>query len=239
MASLFLIRHAQASFGTCDYDRLSPLGVEQARTAGKFLSMATHRITRIISGPLRRQYDTASHIAAELREVRDDIPEIETDLSLDELCIDKHIDRIAPKLPDPSGELAADLARAKTSSRCYQKVIRRVFTYWQNSPSESEPETWPEFAARARTAIRDVIQRGTLGETTVAVSSGALIAAMTQHVLGVPDTATYDLFEAMKNCSITHFLHSGERISLSSFNDTTYLTALGAKNRATNLITYR
>jgi hypothetical protein len=37
-------------------------------------------------------------------------------------------------------------------------------------------------------------------------------------VLGLPDNSTYGLFEALKNCSITHFLHSDGRISLSSFN---------------------
>lgn len=73
----------------------------------------------------------------------------------------------------------------------------------------------------------------------MAVSSGALIAAITQHVLGLPDASAYGLFEAMKNCSITHLLHSGERISLSSFNDTTYLAALGVSRGGASLITYR
>jgi broad specificity phosphatase PhoE len=239
MASIFLIRHAQASFGTDDYDRLSPLGIQQARIAGEFLGATAGRITRIITGPLQRQRETAATIAAKLREARCAAPEVESDPRLDELRIDEHIARIAPTLADPNGELAADLARAKTSSRAYQKVIRRVFTHWQQLSHDSEPETWPAFAARARGVIRDIAAQSTRGEITVAVSSGALISAITQHVLGLPDSSTYGLFEAMKNCSITHFLHSGERISLSSFNDTTYLAALGASRGATSLITYR
>lgn len=239
MASIFLIRHAQASFGTDDYDRLSPIGIQQARIAGELLGRMAGPIARIVAGPLRRQHDTAAEIAAKLREARGDAPRIETDPRLDELCIDKHIARIAPTLPDPSGELAADLAAAKTSSRSYQKLIRRVFMHWQHLPEEPEPESWPAFAARARAAIREITLRSARGGTTIAVSSGALIATITQQVLGLPDGATYGLFEALKNCSITHFLHSGERVSLSSFNDTTYLATLGVGRGATSLLTYR
>lgn len=239
MASIFLIRHAQASFGTEDYDRLSPLGIQQARIAGEFLGAAAGPITRIVAGPLRRQRDTAVEIAAKLHEARGDAPRVETDPRLDELRIDEHVARIAPTLMDPSGELAGELAAAKTSSRSYQKVIRRVFMHWQQLLEEPEPESWPAFAARARAAMRDVTLRGTRGGTTIAVSSGALIATITQQVLGVPDGATYGLFEALKNCSITHFLHSGERVSLSSFNDTTYLAALGMGRGTASLITYR
>lgn len=239
MASLFLIRHAQASFGADDYDRLSPLGMEQARVAGGFLSVTPERVTRIITGPLRRQRETAAEIAAKLREARGSAPDIENEPNLDELGIDEHIARIAPSLVDAEGELAADLAHSKTCSRAYQRVIRRVFMRWQELSHECEPETWPSFAARARAVIREITLSGRRGELTIAVSSGALIAAMVQHVLALPDSATYGLFEAMKNCSITHFLHSGERISLSSFNETSYLTAVGGQRGLTGLITYR
>lgn len=64
MASIFLIRHAQASFGTGDYDRLSALGLQQARIAGEYLGVAAAPITRIVAGPLRRQRETAAEIAA-------------------------------------------------------------------------------------------------------------------------------------------------------------------------------
>jgi broad specificity phosphatase PhoE len=235
VASIFLIRHAQASFGTTNYDRLSPLGVQQARILGEFLSATGGPITRIVTGSLRRQRDTAAQIATKLRERRAASPEVGVDSRLDELNIDDHIARIATTLADPGAEIAADLAEAKTSSRGYQKIIRRVFTQWQLLSQQSEPETWPAFKARAREVMGGMMARNGHGESTVAVSSGALIATITQYVLGLPDSAAYGLFEAMKNCSITHFVHSSERISLSSFNDTTYLVALGA----TSLITYR
>src|ERR1700677_586608 len=184
MASILLIRHAQASFGADDYDCLSALGVQQAGVAGKFLGATGGRIARIMTGPLRRQRDTAAEIAAKVLQARGEAPRVEVDSALDELRIDDHIARMAPTLPDPSGELAGHLAQAKTSSRSYQKVIRHVFTHWQRLSDDSEPETWPAFATRAREVIRAIAARSGRGDTTVAVSSGALIATITQYVLG-------------------------------------------------------
>lgn len=235
MASILLIRHAQASFGASDYDRLSAVGITQARLTGHILGAAGAPITRIVAGSLRRQRDTAAEIVAVLRQTLNNVPQIETDSRLDELRIDDQITYIAPTLPDPSGDFAADLSESKTSDRAYQRVIARVFRHWQRSVDELELETWPAFSARAREIMTDIMTTNARGGTTVAVSSGALIATIAQQVLGLAPEAAYGLFEVMKNCSITHFLHSGERLSLSSFNDTTYLAALGA----TSLITYR
>lgn len=239
MAATFLVRHAQASFGTSDYDRLSALGIEQARLAGKFLAATAGPIARIVSGPLERQRHTAAEIAAALRMSTEYAPEITVDPRLDELRLDEHIARIAPSLDDPTGELASDLAHSKISSRSYQKVIRRVFAKWQTLPEEATTESWPAFAARARGAICDITSRASSGTSTIAVSSGALIASIVHHVLGLPDGAVYGLFEAMRNCSITQLLHSRDRISLSSFNDTTYLAAMGMARSLPNLVTYR
>lgn len=239
MASIFLIRHAQASFGTGDYDRLSPLGMVQADITGEFLAAAHAPITRLITGPLRRHRETSTQIAAKLREAGGPVPALETDPRLDELHVDAQIARLAPTLADPSGALAADLAAAKTCSRAYQNVIRRVFPHWQRVSDPSDPDGWPVFLARAREVIHDIAARTGRGETTVAVSSAALIAVITHVVLGLPDRAAYGMFEVMKNGSITHFLHSGGRISLSSFNDTTYLAAPGVRRGGRSLITYR
>jgi len=43
----------------------------------------------------------------------------------------------------------------------------------------------------------------------------------------------------LQNCSITHLKHSGERISLSSFNETGFLAAMAALRGTENLVTYR
>ena len=125
------------------------------------------------------------------------------------------------------------------SPRAYQKVIARVFAHWQALPEPLErAESWAMFSARAMSAVRDVIRRASPAEHSILVSSGGVIAAIVQQVLGTPPGGAYSLFEAMLNCSITHLLHNRERVSLSSFNDATYLRAHGQR-RGQALITFR
>jgi broad specificity phosphatase PhoE len=238
MGSLFLVRHAQARFGSSDYDRLSPLGMQQARLAGQYFAAFPTVVARIVAGTLKRQIDTASAIAERLSAITGRAVQVDMDPRLDELALDEHIERILPMLPDPTGAIATDWAEAKTSSRSYQKVIRRVFPFWQTMSAVAESESWSAFGARIQAALKDLTTDSGRGETTVAVSSGAVIATATQQVLGLPQEATYGLFEVMKNCSVTHFLHSSNRISLSSFNDTSFLAILAAHSEP-NIITYR
>ena len=59
MAELFLVRHAQAAFGTDDYDRLSPLGRMQAEVLGHYLRDCGIQFDAVFSGDLLRQKETA------------------------------------------------------------------------------------------------------------------------------------------------------------------------------------
>jgi phosphohistidine phosphatase SixA len=50
MALVFLVRHAQASFGTHDYDRLSELGRQQSRWLGEYFAERGVRFARVVAG---------------------------------------------------------------------------------------------------------------------------------------------------------------------------------------------
>jgi broad specificity phosphatase PhoE len=239
MASTLLIRHAQASFGADDYDQLSELGHQQAAFTAEHLAATAGPIARIVCGSLRRQRTTAEQIAARVRNAAGCPSDFAIDPRLDELELDTCIERIAPRIADADGDFRRLLSEAKIASRSYQKVIRRVFTEWQQLEDGTGIESWSAFSARAASVLEEVTRSAGSGETTVVVSSGALIATIVRHVLGVPDSATYGLFEAMQNCSITHLKHSGGRISLSSWNETGFLAAMGALRGVANLVTYR
>jgi len=238
MATTLLIRHAQASFGAAVYDQLSGLGIRQARLAGEYLATTIGPVARITCGRLTRQRATATELAAKVRTAQGVAPDIEIDPRLDELDIDGHMQRFVAELNDPRGSLAGHFAAAKTSSRSYLKVIHRVFTHWQAVAEEPGLESWRAFAARTRAVVQDIACTSVSGETTIAVSSGAVIATIVQGILGLPAAGVYPLFEAMMNCSITRLLHTRERISLATFNETGYLAAMGARAGETNLLTY-
>src|SRR5690606_40460973 len=57
MPLILLVRHAQASFGTDDYDRLSELGRQQARWLGEyFAARGDRKSTRLNSSHVKISY---------------------------------------------------------------------------------------------------------------------------------------------------------------------------------------
>ena len=59
MATIYLFRHGQASFGADDYDKLSPLGERQATVLGQYLRDHDIALDAAYSGDLLRQRETA------------------------------------------------------------------------------------------------------------------------------------------------------------------------------------
>ena len=49
MSLVYLVRHAQASFGARDYDRLSELGRQQARWLGDYFAGRGLRFARVMA----------------------------------------------------------------------------------------------------------------------------------------------------------------------------------------------
>ena len=240
MATIYLIRHAQASFGTDDYDRLSLTGHKQAYVAGEFLSSVATTIDRIYSGTARRHRETAEGIAKTVRTKDGKIPQITLDARLNEVDAEGQFHHLVPILKSTDPEIAQLAEEAKKSSRSYQKVLSRVFTHWQDLPADyAHLESWPTFSHRVYSAIQDIAREAGSGANTVIVSSGGAIATITQHVVGLPKSGAYPLFEALINASITRLLHTRERISLGSFNDYSYLHSLGNMRSGENLVTFR
>jgi broad specificity phosphatase PhoE len=240
MATIYLVRHAQASFGTDDYDRLSLTGHKQAYVAGEYLKSVANTVDMIYSGTARRHLETADGIAKTVRTKEGKVPQIEIDPRLNEVDADAQFKHLVPILTSSDTEIARLADEAKKSSRSYQKVLSRVFTHWQELPGDyPHLESWPTFSTRVYSAVKDIARDAASGAHTVVVSSGGAIATITQHVIGLPKTGAYPLFEALLNCSITRLLHTRERISLGSFNDYSYLHSLGNMRSGENLVTFR
>ena len=64
MASLYVIRHGQASFGSDNYDQLSPLGQRQADVSGRYFADIGLQFAQAVSGDLSRQRETGQRILA-------------------------------------------------------------------------------------------------------------------------------------------------------------------------------
>ena len=76
------------------------------------------------------------------------------------------------------------------------------------------------------------------GKTAAIFTSGGTIATIVAHVLGLPSEKVYSFYEPIFNCSITQLFYSGDTISLSYFNDRSFLQFMG-QERDENLLSYR
>ena len=64
MATIYLIRHGQASFGAANYDQLSELGQRQADATGEYLARLGIALDAAYSGDLSRQRETCQRVLA-------------------------------------------------------------------------------------------------------------------------------------------------------------------------------
>src|SRR5207248_7120980 len=74
MGRLFLVRHAQASFLSQNYDQLSALGQTQARLLGEYWSQRNVFFDRVCTGPALRHRQTAQLVGEAYRKTGRNYP---------------------------------------------------------------------------------------------------------------------------------------------------------------------
>lgn len=235
MATIYLIRHGQASFGAADYDKLSPLGMRQAQVAGEYLRDQGIVLDAAYSGDLLRQRETAQ---LALASQPGDVPH-HVDPRFNEVRNEEQLKFLLPELVKTNPAVRQLVDRGLSSSKDYQKVIDAVFNHWVSDQCiESRIQSWSDYSGGVRSALQDVMASQGSGKTLGIFTSGGTIATLVAQVLGLSGAQTYQFYEPIFNCSITQIFYNGDRTSLSYFNDRSYLQVLGAAN-AENLVTYR
>jgi broad specificity phosphatase PhoE len=207
MAELYLVRHGQASLGADDYDRLSPVGEQQGIWLGEYFAQRGITFDRVISGTLRRHAQTVDAIRQGLG-----APPLTTEIhpGLDEY--DFHA--LFRALGDEHAGLAE---RATRSPRDFFKALREVLQLWAEGALDGRtPETWQAFQQRVA-AARGAIQQGN-GQRVLVVSSGGVIAALTQQILQAPAATAIALNMQIRNSSVSHYFFNRDTLQLSSFN---------------------
>lgn len=235
MATIYLFRHGQASFGADDYDKLSPLGERQATVLGQYLRDHDIALDAAYSGDLLRQRETAQlALAAQPGAVEHHI-----DPRFNEIDNDEQVKHLLPGLVQNSPQLRELVDRGLSSSKDYQKVIDAVFNHWV-SPQCDDPRirSWADYSGAVGSALQQVMAEQGSGKTVGIFTSGGTIATIVAQVLGLSGEQTYQFYEPIFNCSVTQIFYSGKKTSLSYFNDRSYLQVLGAKT-AENLVSYR
>ncbi|MFT4520260.1 MAG: broad specificity phosphatase PhoE [Halioglobus sp.] len=235
MATIYLIRHGQASFGSENYDKLSELGCRQADIVGEYLRDCGIHLDAAYSGDLSRQHETAQRaLASQPGEVSHTV-----DPRFNEIQNEEQIEYLMPQVLERSPEIRALVAKGFSSSKDYQKLIDAVFNFWV-SPECDEPkiQSWADFSGGARDALHKVMAEQGSGKTIGIFTSGGTLATLVAQVIGLGGEDTYQLYEPIMNCSVTQLFYSGDKVSLSYFNDCSFLRVLG-QQKGEELITYR
>jgi len=235
MATIYLFRHGQASFGAENYDKLSPLGERQASVLGEYLTSAGIKLDAAYSGGLERQKNTCRlALKAQDKGVVHHIDE-----RFDEVRNDEHIEKILPGLAKTDSRLNKLMEDAMRNSKNYQKIIEAVFKHWVSPDCKTSGiQTWAEYSSRTKAAIDELKEKEGRDKTIGVFTSGGTIATIATQVLGLDGTHAYKFYEPIINCSITQLFYNSQKISISNFNDYSYLQKTGTKT-GENLVTYR
>lgn len=210
MGELVLVRHAQASFGSDDYDRLSPLGHRQARWLGEHLAMTYaaegEGFCRIVRGKLRRHRETTEGILSALPAA----PPVIEDPRLDEMAYDA-IEAAWCRLtgqPRP------------TTGRAFREAFPQMLEAWAEGRLQDVPESWEAFRTRVLEALEDHLDPG---RRTLVVTSGGPISATLGHLLDLGPHATSEILNMTLNASLHRIEVRDQRLSLMQFNAVPHL----------------
>ncbi|WP_166269008.1 histidine phosphatase family protein [Marinobacter caseinilyticus] len=220
MASLYLIRHGQASFGKDNYDQLSERGWEQGRVLGRWLSGKVLP-GAVVGGNLQRHRETVEAMASGFAGT---LPGMQAIAGFDEFDHNEVIERFRPEWADRA-VMARDLAAFPKPARAFQEAFVRAVERWAGGHHDSEyTETWPAFKLRVQTALQALIEYADGADVLVSTSGGP-ISVIVQMLLELSDRKALALNEVIANTSVTRVLYSGARRNLSVFNNYSHLEA--------------
>lgn len=233
MGTIYLVRHGQASFGSDDYDQLSPLGEEQSRHLGQWLSDCGRTLPAIVTGNQKRHLQTATACSAACTP-----PPRESwrqDSGFNEFDHQEVMDRFRPDLSDRRA-LDEHLSQSGNPRRAYQQMFSQAVSRWAGGEHDSDyRESFYGFRKRVNEALRPLVESPKGAPETWVFTSGGAISAIIQELLAIPNHRIFELNWTLVNTGVTKLLYQPGRISLSFYNSHAHLERL----QRPELITYR
>ena len=230
MGTIFLIRHAQASFGAADYDRLSEVGLTQAKVLGRALATRRPRTDRIVSGTMRRHEETARGCL----EAMGAPAQWESDSDWNEYD-NANVLRVYDRRHDDPTALAAELAASSDPRRRFQEIFLASMGRWVSGRHDAEyAESWPSFRSRVSGALTRLNASLAKSQGALVFTSGGPIAAVCCALLNLSGEDALSLNSKLANGSVTKLLCNGKTVHLSTLNEHSHFEGEDAA-----LITYR
>lgn len=230
-ARLWLIRHAQASFGSADYDNLSERGEQQARRLAQWLTSDPDlEFAHVVCGTLRRHAQTLEPIVAAFAAAGRALPQTQQDADWNEFQHDVIVRAWAAAHADHP-LLAAARSNAHDRTTIHGLLAEALHAWARGELDGAVPETWPEFGARvarARTRL-DALPRGKV----LVISSGGPISRSAQFALGCDALRAVKLNLALRNTALSEFRAHGDSWEMQTWNMLPHLTSAADKGWVT------
>ncbi len=225
MSRLFLVRHGQASFLERNYDKLSATGERQARLLGEYWSSRRMILQQVYSGPRSRQIETARIIGEIYKDAGLPWPEVQVMQEFDEYDADWVMDASLAGLAENNPrlrELQQAFLQAGSPAekhKTFQRMFEVVIGKWVRGEIQvPNVESWPEFCKRVLRGLSMVCAGNGGGGNVAVFTSGGPIGVSMQRALDLSQENTIRTAWMARNCSLTEYLFSGERFTLSTFN---------------------
>lgn len=239
MTLLTLIRHAQASYLSDNYDRLSPLGERQAAILGEYWARRGVRFDLVFSGPAERQVRTAEIAADAGLKLGKGFPQAVVLDEFDEFPGEQVVRVLGPILAgrhEDVRSLAAAFEAAEDGAKkkkALDRLFHRVTESWVAEEAESaDVESWKQFTGRVSRGVDHVRSRAQ-DDTHVAVfTSAGPTAVVASLALEISAKNTLELAFSPRNASYSEFFLTRNSLTLSSVNVTAHL-------EDASLLTYR
>lgn len=213
MAQFYLVRHGQASFGAANYDKLSPLGHQQARWLGEYYRERGITFDALITGDLVRHVETGQGILAGLG------ANLQADIQpgLNEFHFHHIVDAYLSAHPQETP--SADAPRA-----AFYRLLKKAMVLWREGALEGAlPETWQDFQDRVAAAMTHIRDHYAEHDKVLIVSSGGAMAMWVRHMLQAADEVVMDLNLQIRNSSVTEGFFNSKVFRLSAFNQVPHL----------------
>jgi broad specificity phosphatase PhoE len=236
MSEIYFIRHGQASFGTDDYDRLSDIGVRQAKLLARHLAQTGKIFDAVYCGRMERQQKTADEFLNHYIENGLAVPRPQIDENFNEYDSLSVWDALIPEITAEQPSLAGELEKLPGDHKAFQKIFSRVMNRWTRGDYKASTiPRWDDFTRRVVRGIENATTRHGSKKRLAVFTSGGPISVAVRSALDLSDRMTLEISWQLMNASITRIKYNSQGIMLAGFNDISHLELEGDAS----LLTYR
>ena len=232
MPDLILVRHAQASFGSDDYDRLSALGHLQARWLGEYFAERGWSFDRVMTGTLRRHRETLQGIVAGGARLGEPIVHPGLDEYDPQRLLRGWLANAATAPPAAPAPAAAALPGA--DHREHFRVLRRALDAWVAGELDvPDHRTFAAFRDGARTALHEA-RADPAARRVLVVSSGGPISTLVCDVLRADPRSVVDLNLQLRNTGVCELAYGGRAVRVVAVNAVPHLDRADRREHVTH-----